>query len=80
MFEDEIWNITKKKINKHIKWGMSFLSIPIRPIEKNMKDCQQTIRKIYILKIIVFICFLYNKEHKIKTQDFKQAFQGHWKM
>lgn len=41
-----------------------------------MKDHQQTIRRIYILKVIVFICLLCDKEHGIKAQGFQAGLPG----
>ena len=41
-----------------------------------MKGYQQTIRGTCILKVIVFICFLCNKGHSIKTLGFQAGLSG----
>lgn len=45
-----------------------------------MKDCQETIGRIYILKVIVFICLSVIKAMALRHKDYKQAFQGHCKI
>lgn len=41
-----------------------------------LKNCQETIGRIYILKVIVFICLSVIKAMALRHKDYKQVFQG----
>lgn len=45
-----------------------------------MKDCQETIGRIYILKVIAFVCLSVIKNMALRHKDYKQALRGQGKV